>query len=254
MFPETRVAKFSAFARIVRCGSEALRALVSAGSANMDGTNDTLDLKWATENLVEKRLAQMTRVLRNTRERAVDAERRLRMVDERLAALMSRVSASAPSPVYDTIVECDVIQMMNDPSTRTGQRVAGPPIHSFTIRMDNAATFAKYQFNQLKYGSVSMGPWEKTPTVEMRMSGMQDITQVIAPMVLPAYGDVIAVPAHFSQFSCSGASGTGTKLVIYASDDVGEQYALKVGEVNRDQVRALIAALGGKSDCYWRRK
>ena len=117
--------------------------------------------------------------------------------------------------------------------------------------MDNAATFAKYSF---KDGAVSMGPRKNTPTVEMISRGMQDITQVIAPMVLPAYGDVIAVPAHFSQFSCSGASGTNTKLVIYASDDVGEQYALKVGEVDRDQVRALIAVLGGKSDCYWRRR
>jgi hypothetical protein len=35
---------------------------------------------------------------------------------------------------------------------------------------------------------------------------------------------------------------------------VGEKYALKVGEVNRDQVAGLIAALSGKSGCLVRRK
>jgi hypothetical protein len=44
-------------------------------------------------------------------------------------------------------------------------------------------------------------------------------------------------------------------LVIYAGEEVGEKYALKVGEVNRDQVSALIAALRGNSDrCAWRCK
>ena len=60
-FPETRVVKFSAFARIANSGSETLRALVSARSERTDGTNAAFDLRWATENLVEKRLAQMAR-------------------------------------------------------------------------------------------------------------------------------------------------------------------------------------------------
>lgn len=58
------------------------------------------------------------------------------------------------------------------------------------------------------------------------------------------YGDVVAVPVHFRDSSCSGAHGkNGTKLVIYAGPCVGEQYALKVGEVNRGQVACLIAVL-----------
>jgi hypothetical protein len=43
-------------------------------------------------------------------------------------------------------------------------------------------------------------------------------------------------------------------MVIYAGADVGEKYALKVGEVNRDQVAGLIDALRGKSDCLVRPK
>ena len=259
MFPDTRVTKFSAFARIVKSGSEALRALVSASSVHTDGTNGTFDLKWATENLVEKRLAQMTRVLRNTRHRAIEAETLLRTVDERLAVLTSRVTASAP--VYDETVEFEVSQRTQDPHTIRGIL---SPLHSFTVMMDKAVTIGKCRFSG---GSMSMGPLATPPTIEMSgdIGHMGDITQVIAPMVRPVYGDVIsvpahfrnftiAVPAHFQQFSCSGASGTGTKLVIYAGEEVGDKYAHKVGEVKRDQVAALIAALRGKSDCHWRRK
>jgi hypothetical protein len=248
MFPDTRVAKFSAFARIVKSGSEALRALVSASSVHTDGANDTFDLKWATENLIEKRFAQMTRVLRNTRHRAIEAETRLRMVDERLAVLTSRVTSSAP--VYDEIVEVEVSQR-TDP--RTGFMVAGSPV-SFTVMMDKAVTFRKCG---LSGGSMRMGPLVTPPTIEMKVEygyPMSDITQVIAPMVRPVYGDVIAVPAHFQGFTSCGASGTDTNLVIYAGNDVGGKYAHKVGEVKRGQVAALIAALRGKSDCNWRRK
>jgi hypothetical protein len=80
------------------------------------------------------------------------------------------------------------------------------------------------------------------------------LSRPLAPTVRPVYGDVIAVPAHFHEFHSGGASGANTKLVIYAGADVGEKYALKVGEVNRDQVAGLIDALSGKSDCLVRRK
>ena len=55
MFSVTRVAKFSAFARIATCGSETLRALVSASSVYTNGAHGTFELGWATENMNEKR-------------------------------------------------------------------------------------------------------------------------------------------------------------------------------------------------------
>jgi hypothetical protein len=89
LFPETHVAKFSAFARILRCGSEALRALVCASTASTDGTNDTFDLKWATDDLVEKRLAQMSRVLRSTRIRAIAAREKADLKEAALTAQLA---------------------------------------------------------------------------------------------------------------------------------------------------------------------
>jgi hypothetical protein len=180
----------------------------------------------------------MTRVLRSTRREVT----RLRKVDETLAVLMSRV---APSPVYDTPVELEVVTQ--DP--RTGQ-LGCSPLYSFTIAMDAAATVrsadALPYYTQMRNGPMG--------DVEICVSGLRDITQVIAPTVRPVYGDVIAVPAYFHEFHGCGASGTNTKLVIYSGADVGEKYALKVGEVNRDQVAGLIDALSGKSNCLVRRK
>jgi hypothetical protein len=155
---------------------------------------------------------------------------------------MSRV---APSPVYDTPVELEVVTQ--DP--RTGQ-LSGP-LYSFTIAMDAAVTVTGGMNELSGYNSyVRIGPMSD---VEISGSyGLNDVTQVIAPTVRPVYGDVIAVPAHFQNFHSCGASGTNTKLVIYAGTDVGEKYALKVGKVNRDQVAGLIAALSGKSGCLVR--
>ena len=252
MFPDARIVKFSAFARIVKSGSEALRALVSAHTS---GANGTFDLKWATENLVEKRFAQLTRVLRSTRREVT----RLRKVDETLAVLMSRV---APSPVYDTPVELEVVEPTKDPRTgqpacdpHTGLPVSGKQIFSFTIAMDAAVTFGCDFLATSKSKAIK----NFGGRVEILLSGTQShhmggITQVIAPTVRPVYGDVIAVPANFHEFHMSGPSGTGTKLEIYAGTDVGDKYALKVGKVNRDQVAGLHAALQGKWGCFVRRK
>jgi hypothetical protein len=249
MFPDTRVAKFSAFARIVKSGSEALRALVSASSIHTDGTNDTFDLKWATENLVEKRFAQMTRVLRNTRHRAIDAETRLRMVDERLAVLTSRVTSSAP--VYDEIVEFEIGKLQSYNQV-THHAVLGSQIHAFTMRMDKAVTTCDvFSEHTMLPGSVSIGQiriggkMTNKPIIYMSMGSCCEVdAQFIAPTVRPAYGDVAySISRHGSR-----------TLVIYAGEDVGEKYAHKVGEVNRDQVAALIAALRGKSDYHWRSK
>jgi hypothetical protein len=237
MFPDARIVKFSAFARIMKSGSEALRALVSAHTS---GANGTFDLKWVTENMVEKRFAQMTRVLRSTRREVT----RLRKVDETLAVLMSRV---APSPVYDTPIEIEVVQR-----TRDTPSYISSPLYSFTIAMDAAVTFGPYAW--YLYGAVTMGQMSASPTVNIQCGrGLNDITQIIAPTVRPVYGDILVAPACFSLYPC-GTCGTGGNMAIYAGTDVGEKYALKVGEVNRDQVAGLIDALRGKSYCFVRRK
>ena len=260
-FPETRVVKFSAFARIANSGSETLRALVSARSQSTDGTNAAFDLRWATENLVEKRFAQMTRVLRSTRQRAVAAETRLLDVEIALASMRSELRMLslrvAPSPVYDTRIELEVVKPMIDPSTgrltcdpRTGAPVGGIPVYSFTMTMDAAVT-AGWPYERRPV-STKMGRVEIL--FGMQSHHMNNITQIIAPTVRPVYGDVILVPAHFHGFGCNGAHGECAKLVIYAGSDVGDKYALKVGEVNRYQVAGLIAALTGKSGCFVGRK
>ena len=260
-FPETRVVKFSAFARIANSGSETLRALVSARSESTDGTNAAFDLRWATENLVERRFAQMTRVLRSTRQRAVAAETRLLEVDTTLASMRSELRMLslrvAPSPVYDTRIELEVVKPMIDPSTgqltydrRTREPVGGIPVYSFTMTMDAAVT-AGWQYERRPV-STTMGRVEIL--FGMQSHDMNNITQIIAPTVRPVYGDVVLVPAHFHVFGCNGAHGECAKLVIYAGSDVGDKYALKVGEVNRDQVAGLIAALTGKWGCFVGRK
>ena len=287
LFPETRVAKFSAFARILRCGSEALRALVCASTASTDETNDTFDLKWATDDLVEKRLAQMSRVLRSTRIRAIaaetavvaerekaerkeaklkEAERKdvarkeaervvteasLRKVDEMLGVLMSRVS---PSPVYDDMVEFEVGNLRSY-NQLTRQGVIGPQIHALTMRMDKAVTTCDvFSERTLLSGSGSIGEirigstMTKQSMVQMFLEyhGCNGEQQFIAPTVRPAYGDVV-----YYKMS------TGTRwLAIYTGEEVGEKYALKVGEVDRAQVAALVTLLSGKmtDNCHWRRK
>ena len=132
--------------------------------------------------------------------------------------------------MYSKIVELEVVQ----------QTV---PIHSFTMMIDPAVTFSPHVFNELS-GSDEMRvtrAHNKTQTIEMSMNG---ITQIIAPMVRPAHGDVVFVHA----------AGTEPKLVIYGCNAVGEKYALKVGEVKRDQVAALGAALRRKTGCRWKCK
>jgi hypothetical protein len=174
---------------------------------------------------------------------------RIRKVDQMLGVLMSRV---APSPVYDDIVEFEVgnLQSYNQ---GTHQGVIGPRIHALTMRMDKAVTTCDvFSDHTLLSGSGSIGEIRiggtttNKPIVEMFMKYYGDEQQFIAPTVRPAYGDVVYYKTR-----------TGTRLLtIYACEEVGEKYAFKVGEVNRDQVAALITFLRGKftDSCHWRRK
>jgi hypothetical protein len=202
----------------------ALRAAIQE-KADEDGTlyqfrvvtaaESRFDLGWATDNLVEKRLAQMARVLRDTRAR-------LRVL----------------TPVYDNRVELEVREPRKDTSSPMEA-----PIFSFTIAMDAAVSFAFSGSARVRMGLSA----PETVEIFSYKGKLEDVTQVVAPTVRPVYGDVVAVPAHFRcLYPSGGASGTNTKLVIYAGSEVGEKYALKVGEVDRDQVAGLFAALHGK--------
>jgi hypothetical protein len=84
-----RVAKFNAVARIAtRPSSAALRSLVFsvAGLAVSHNSACQVDfeLKWATENITERRLAQMSRVLRDTRRRVMAADANAPRYDRRV--------------------------------------------------------------------------------------------------------------------------------------------------------------------------
>ena len=250
-FPETRVVKFSAFARIANSGSETLRALVSARSERTDGTNAAFDLRWATENLVEKRLAQMARVLRSTRQRAIAAETRaiaaetrIRTVDERLAVLTSRVD---PSPVYDWHAEL------------VFKNLTGDIVFSLGVMLDSAA----------RQSDITMAMKEQTQTALLDTSsshimrfggtvcsgGSQrwscsdglSIEQVTAPLVRPVYGDIFLAPPSVTLVRGNNGAlayeGTRRHLCMYTGRgaDKDATYVLKVGEASRDQLDALLA-------------
>jgi TPR repeat protein len=77
MWPETRVVKFSAHGRIAQCeSSDALKALVGLSASTAATSNATkLHLKWASENMSKKRIAQLSRSLglaRYARDKARD--------------------------------------------------------------------------------------------------------------------------------------------------------------------------------------
>ena len=239
MFPETRVAKFSAFARILRCGSEALRALVSASTASTDGTNDTFDLAWATENITEKRLAQMSRVLRATRVRAIAAEKAL-------SDLCSRIAPSR-----------DTITLVTFTCSYYGDKEKAGQLPSFVAKIDTAACDIGLLVERCRTGTdgmcllsldadkrcIHIGRWS--------ISGLHPngslISQILAPTVRPVYGDVYINPAptkvgggycvHLDQCSASEL------LSVYIGEGAGPKYVLKVGEIPRHQIEALLSAI-----------
>lgn len=251
-FPSTRVVKFSAFARIAKCGSETLRALVSARSESTDGTNAAFDLRWATENLVEKRLAQMARVLRSTRQRAIAAETRaiaaetrIRTVDERLAVLTSRV---APSPVYDwhaklvfkNLAGGDIVislSVMLDSAARQSDITMAMEEHTQTALLDTSSSHIM-RFG----GTVCSGGSQR-----WRGSDGLSIEQVTAPLVRPVYGDIFLAPPSLTLVRGNNGTlayeGTRRHLCLYTGRgaDKDATYVLKVGEASHDQLDALVA-------------
>ena len=244
LFPETNVAKFSSFARILRCGSEALRALVCASTASTDGANDKFDLAWATENITEKRLAQMSRVLRATRVRAVAAEKALSDLGSRIA------------PSRDTITlvtfTCSYGVYKNGYKEREGQ------LPSFVAKIDTAACDIGLLVERCETEPnggtcclsldadkrcIHIGTW---PLFGLHPNG-SSVSQILAPTVRPVYGDVYIKPAPIHV----GYGSNEVKLYrdarellsVYIGEGAGPKYVLKIGEIPRHQIEALLSAI-----------
>jgi hypothetical protein len=222
-----RVAKFNAFARIsTRPSSAALRSLVCSvaciagsgptGPTGLAGYHDRacqvdFELKWATENIMEKRLAQMSRVLRDTRRRVI-----------------------ANAPRYDRRVQFHFAK--NDTGTM-GAIIPGTALPSVSIALDRAIP------------GWSEGTWSKgvryTPTSVS--IGDRDqchaVTQLMAPTVRPVFGDVYIVPAVIEKCRGSGNTVYSQYIGIYTGREDSNTYVLKVGEASHAELHSLALAL-----------
>jgi hypothetical protein len=234
-----RVAKFNAFARIsTRPSSAALRSLVcSVSGSGLAGYHDRacpvdFELKWATENIMEKRLAQMSRVLRDTRRRVI-----------------------ANAPRYDRRVQFHFAK--NDTGT-IGAIIPGTALPSVSIAFDRANTrwadaliSARLQHEQARgsnYGR-SLGTWPKgvryTPTSVS--IGERDqchaARQLMAPTVRPVFGDVYIVPAVIEKCHGTGNTVHSEYIGIYTGREDSNTYVLKVGEASHAELHSLALAL-----------
>ena len=306
-FPETRVVKFSAFARIAKSGSEALRALVSARSESTGGTNAAFDLRWATENLVEKRLAQMTRVLRSTRQRAVAAERRAVFTEKTLGVVKTRLDEAdaralcalrrieqledrigntellastvqkkaALGASYDTHVVLEFREGVAVEGTSYYKPVfkLGRSLPSLRVSVDRACSEAwlprleramqnhTRQYEKLPEGQVprwSRGLRYALSSLSIQLldehgsDGCGDVRQIAAPVVKPVYGDVYVDPACVSARGQHLSYECGSLCIYIGTADTGPscnyRYVLKVGEVHREDLVALVRAITRPSD------
>lgn len=243
-----RVAKFNAFARIAtRPSSVALRSLVcsAAGIAGsgLTGYHDRtrqveFELKWATESIMEKRLAQMSRVLRDTRRRVI-----------------------ANAPRYDRRVQLHFAK--NDTGTM-GAIIPGTALPSVSIAFDRATAGcawldaliserlrheqACYRYRGSNYGR-NLGTWSKgvryAPTavsIGERDQG-HAVTQLMAPTVRPVFGDVYIVPAVIDKCNGSGNTVYSQYIGIYTGREDSDKYVLKVGEASHAGLHSLALAL-----------
>lgn len=238
MFGDAVIVKFNAFDRIMRTGSEALRALVPRTHAVSYGF-EQWPLKWATENVTERRLELLTRVLRNTRLRAIAAERSV-------CVLMSRV---APSPVYDTPFEFLFVRRNKDANGDVlieNGRVSETTVFSLPVMMDGAVD--DKLLRDISYGTVHV----EHGSIYSRCGPSYGarVEQLIAPLVRPVYGDVFVVPlsaTYNHNYPC--CHGDYERLGV-CTDDSGAntKYVLKVGEASPGHLRELVA-LGPKELC-----
>jgi GTPase SAR1 family protein len=238
-----RVAKFNAFARIAtRPSSVALRSLVCSvagsgltGPTGLAGYYDRacqvdFDLKWATENIMEKRLAQMSRVLRDTRRRVI-----------------------ANAPRYDHRVRFHFAK--NDTGTM-GAIIPGTALPSVSIAFDRATAGGAWLSGLIsarlydeRYRGSNMGTWSKgvryTPTavsIGERHQG-HAATQLMAPTVRPVFGDVYIVPAVIDKCNGGGNNVYSEYIGIYTGREDSDTYVLKVGEASHAELHSLALAL-----------
>ena len=246
-----RVAKFNAFARIAtRPSSAALRSLVcsasglaGSGPTGLAGYHDRacqvdFELKWATENIMEKRLAQMSRVLRDTRRRVI-----------------------SNAPRYDRRVQLHFAK--NDAGTM-GAIIPGTALPSVSIALDRATAgcawldgliSARLQHEQACYeyrGSNyrrNLGTWSKgvryTPTAVIIGERVQGhaVTQLMAPTVRPVFGDVYIVPSVIYKCNGVGNNVYSEYIGIYTGREDSDTYVLKVGEASHAELHSLALAL-----------
>ncbi len=251
LFPGTRVVKFNAFARIetTPC-SAALKALVGASSQRRlctelearEHRNAAFDLAWATENITEKRLAQMSRVLRATRLRAVAAEKAL-------GDLCARIAPSRDTITFVTFT-CSYYVANNGYKEKEGQ------LPSFVALIDTAACDIGLLVERCKTGTdgmcmlsldadkrcIHIGAW---PLFGLHPNGSL-ISQILAPTVRPVYGDVYINPARTKvggAYCVHYCGGISELLSVYIGEGAGPKYVLKVGEIPRYQIEALLSAI-----------
>jgi hypothetical protein len=250
-FQGTRVVKFNAFARIetTPC-SAALKALVGASSQRRlctelearEHRNAAFELAWATENITEKRLAQMSRVLRATRLRAVAAEKAL-------CDLCSRIAPSRDTITLVTFT-CSYYVSNNGYKEKEGQ------LPSFVAKIDTAACDIGLLVARCRTDTdgmcllsldadkrcIHIGRW---PLFGLHPNGSL-ISQILAPTVRPVYGDVYINPVRTKVGSgyCVHLDHCGSELLsVYVGEGAGPKYVLKVGEIPRHQIEALLSAI-----------
>lgn len=230
MLDDARVVKFSAFDRIIRSGSEALRALVPrTHAAEEEEGFESFELKWAAENLTEKRLALISRVLRDTKRRAVAAEKSVRV-------LMSRV---APSPAYDKPFEFLFVRHAVGPR---GEVISETTVFSLPVMMDGAV-------DDELVGGIGGGTLYVRPGFMQfghKMVSTARMGQLVAPLVRPVYGDVFVVPlsaTYKGGESCAIVQSCYKEYWGVCTDDAGvnAKYVLKVGEASPVHLHALVA-------------
>jgi GTPase SAR1 family protein len=225
-----RVAKFNAFARIAtRPSSVALRSLVCSvaglvgsglsGPTGLAGYHDRtwpqpcqvdFELKWATESIMEKRLAQMSRVLRDTRRRVI-----------------------ANSPRYDRRVQLHFAK--NDTGT-VGCIVPGTALPSVSIALDRATAGCAWLVSKgVRYTQTAI-------IIGERVQG-HAVTQIVAPTVRPVFGDVYIVPAVIEKCRGTGNNVYSQYIGIYTGREDSDTYVLKVGEASHAELHSLALAL-----------
>jgi hypothetical protein len=233
---DVRVTTFNAFDRILRDGSEALRALVPRPQQRTPAPNILpFDLLWATEGLVERRLALLTRVLRETRLRATAAESSVISLTSRLAK--ARV-------VYDSPFEFLFVRHNRDAA---GHVTSETTVFSLPVMMDLAVDDAFLR--SIGQGTLRTSPgsmhFETGESYLNRSIGSFTARQLVVPPVRPEYGDVFVVPSTVTSYLDNGNLRVkGTNAHFGVCTGVGSQnYVLKVGEASRAHLQSLVAAV-----------